>query len=61
MARFPEAEARIYKLVCMKCNSKNPIGAERCRNCGSKRLRKKNRFLGKAAGAGSGKSAKAGK
>ncbi len=44
MARFPEAEARLLdKLICMRCNARNPIGAEKCRRCGSKRLRPKNK------------------
>lgn len=54
MARFPEAEARIYKLVCMRCNAKNPLNAIICRRCRSKKLRKKNKFAGKAAGGGAG-------
>jgi len=43
MARFPEAEARLLrKLIWMNCNARNPIGAEKCRRCGSKRLRPKS-------------------
>ncbi|KAA0005922.1 MAG: 50S ribosomal protein L40e [Thermoplasmata archaeon] len=44
MARFPEAEARMLdKLICMRCNARNPIGAKKCRKCGSKRLRHKSK------------------
>jgi len=44
MARFPEAEARLLdKLICMRCNARNPIGATKCRRCGSKRLRPKTK------------------
>jgi large subunit ribosomal protein L40e len=34
MARFPEAEKRIFKGICMNCNAKNPITATKCRKCG---------------------------
>jgi large subunit ribosomal protein L40e len=34
MARFKEAEARIFKGVCMNCNAKNPVNATKCRKCG---------------------------
>jgi len=61
MARFPEAEARIYKSVCMRCNSKNPINATICRNCGSKKLRRKKKFAGKSARGGAGGAAAKGK
>jgi len=50
MARFPEAEARIFKMVCMRCNANNPNNATICRKCGSNRLRKKNKKIVKAAG-----------
>ncbi|WP_054839860.1 50S ribosomal protein L40e [Thermococcus sp. JCM 11816] len=45
MARFPEAEARIFrKLVCMRCGATNPWGgAKKCRKCGYKGLRPKAR------------------
>jgi large subunit ribosomal protein L40e len=44
MARFPEAELRtLHKLICMKCNARNPLKAEKCRKCGSKRLRQKSK------------------
>ena len=44
MARFPEAEARtLNKLICMNCNSRNPLKATKCRRCNSKRLRTKSK------------------
>lgn len=33
----------LYKKVCMKCYATNPMLAKKCRKCGSKRLRYKNR------------------
>ena len=34
MARFPEAEARMFnKKVCMQCNAINAWKAEKCRKC----------------------------
>ncbi|MDZ7729767.1 MAG: 50S ribosomal protein L40e [Natrialbaceae archaeon] len=42
MASFEEAEARtLNKLICMRCNARNPQRAERCRKCGYKNLRPK--------------------
>ncbi|MDK2893021.1 50S ribosomal protein L40e [Methanohalophilus sp.] len=44
MARFPEAEERILnKKICMKCNARNAVRATRCRKCGYKHLRVKNK------------------
>lgn len=44
MARFPEAERRLFHAkVCRKCSSKNPWGAEKCRKCGSRALRPKRK------------------
>ena len=44
MPRFEEAEARLFtKKVCMKCNARNPVRAKKCRKCGSKGLRLKNK------------------
>ena len=44
MARFPEAEARMLnKLICMNCNARIPLKADKCRRCGSKRLRPKSK------------------
>jgi len=42
MAQFPDAEARILdKQICMRCNVRNPMRADRCRKCGYKNLRRK--------------------
>jgi len=44
MAKFPEAEARLLNVkICMHCNARNAIRATRCRKCGSKQLRSKNK------------------
>lgn len=54
MARFPEAEDRLFKniWICMKCNAKNRTGTgkkpSKCRKCGSKRLRIKHKAKKKA-------------
>ncbi|MFH1722233.1 MAG: 50S ribosomal protein L40e [Candidatus Altiarchaeota archaeon] len=34
MARFKEAEARLFKGVCRYCNAKNSLGVTICRKCG---------------------------
>lgn len=42
MAQFDEASARILeKMICMRCNARNPQRAERCRKCGYNKLRPK--------------------
>ncbi len=44
MATFEEAEKRILnKMICMRCNARNPNRADSCRKCGYKNLRPKNR------------------
>lgn len=52
MAKFPEADARIFSsvFVCKTCKSKRkaPVlkvlaGRIKCRNCGAKKLRVKKR------------------
>ncbi len=44
MARFPEAEARIFNVkICMRCNARNPWKAKTCRKCGYKGLRPKSK------------------
>jgi len=49
MAKFPEAEARLFKnmYICMKCNARNRGSQgkkpDRCRKCGSIRLRLKHK------------------
>jgi large subunit ribosomal protein L40e len=46
MPRFEEAEARLFaKKICMKCNARNPRRATKCRKCGSKSLRSKNKDI----------------
>ncbi len=43
MARFPEAEARLFRMkICMDCNARNAKGAKRCRKCNSGNLRVKS-------------------
>lgn len=45
MARFTEAEKRLlHKKICMRCSASNPIKATKCRRCGYKGLRMKNRM-----------------
>lgn len=42
MARFREAEERtLNKLICMRCNARNPPRAEQCRKCEYGKLRPK--------------------
>jgi len=42
MAKFEAAEERtLEKMICMRCNARNPKGAERCRKCGYSKLRPK--------------------
>ena len=42
MAKFEEASERLLqKQICMRCNARNPKGAEKCRKCGYKKLRPK--------------------
>ena len=44
MARFPEAEARLFKGVCMKCGARNPLEATMCRKCGkTNKIRRKHK------------------
>ncbi|SEO37416.1 LSU ribosomal protein L40E [Halorientalis persicus] len=44
MATFEKAEDRILtKMICMRCNARNPNEADRCRKCGYGNLRPKNR------------------
>ncbi|MFB6295782.1 MAG: 50S ribosomal protein L40e [Halobacteriales archaeon] len=44
MPRFDAAEARILdKQICMRCNARNSMEADRCRKCGYGNLRQKNR------------------
>ena len=42
MASFDAAEKRtLQKMICMKCNARNPPRADQCRKCGYKKLRPK--------------------
>ncbi|WP_435195883.1 50S ribosomal protein L40e [Natronomonas sp. EA1] len=42
MASFEEAEARtLTKMICMRCNARNPKGANNCRKCGYAKMRPK--------------------
>ncbi len=37
---------RLFFKICLRCGSKNPISATRCRKCHAQALRLKNRALG---------------
>lgn len=42
MPSFEPAEKRILgKMICMRCNARNPPRADRCRKCGYGNLRPK--------------------
>ena len=42
MASFEPAEARtLDKMICMRCNARNPTRADQCRKCGYGHLRPK--------------------
>lgn len=44
MARFPEAENRLFTVkICKKCKARNPQKATMCRKCGYKSLRPKSK------------------
>lgn len=44
MARFKEADVRLFKGICMRCNATNPLGATICRRCGkANKIRRKNK------------------
>lgn len=44
MASFEKAEARtLDKMICMRCNARNPKGADNCRKCGYGNLRPKSK------------------
>ena len=46
MGKFPEADAEIAKVsICLRCKARNHKGAKKCRKCGSKYLRPKNREI----------------
>lgn len=39
-------QRRLFFKICLKCGGKNSVRAEKCRKCGSKDLRLKNRQVG---------------
>ncbi len=44
MAKFPEAERRLFRVkICRKCKTRNPWDALKCRKCGAKALRPKRK------------------
>lgn len=44
MASFEKAEARtLDKMICMRCNARNPKEADSCRKCGYSKLRPKSK------------------
>ncbi|MEM4295663.1 MAG: hypothetical protein QXI89_02535 [Candidatus Anstonellales archaeon] len=46
MAKFPEAEKLINDtLICLRCKTRNSKNAKRCRKCGSRYMRQKNKRL----------------
>ena len=46
MGKFPEADARIAAVwICSRCKSRNKRGAKKCRDCGSRYLRPKNKEI----------------
>jgi large subunit ribosomal protein L40e len=43
MASFDAAEERMLKkMICMRCNARNPQRADQCRKCGYGNLRPKS-------------------
>lgn len=46
MGKFTEADAEIAKTrVCRRCKSRNKMGVAKCRKCGSRYLRPKNKEI----------------
>ncbi|MFB9805701.1 50S ribosomal protein L40e [Haladaptatus pallidirubidus] len=44
MASFDAAEKRtLEKMICMRCNARNPQRAQQCRKCGYNKLRPKSK------------------
>lgn len=44
MASFEKAEARtLDKMICMRCNARNPKDTDTCRKCGYHNLRPKSK------------------
>ncbi|MFH0971734.1 MAG: 50S ribosomal protein L40e [Candidatus Micrarchaeota archaeon] len=51
MAKFPIAEKAIMGImICKKCKSRNPMGAEKCRKCDYPNLRPKRHKRKEAKG-----------
>jgi len=46
MGKFPEADARLANIaICKRCKTRNKKGVTKCRKCGSKYLRPKNKEI----------------
>ncbi|MEM4166507.1 MAG: hypothetical protein QW255_04090 [Candidatus Bilamarchaeaceae archaeon] len=46
MGKFPEGDAELSKIViCRRCKTRNKVGVEKCRKCGSAYLRPKRREI----------------
>jgi ribosomal protein L40E len=46
MGKFPLADEALTRVsICRKCKTRNKVGAERCRKCGSVYLRPKHKEL----------------
>jgi len=46
MGKFPEADAKIAAVaICKRCKTRNKRAAVKCRKCGSKYLRPKNKEI----------------
>jgi large subunit ribosomal protein L40e len=39
----PATERTLNKMICMRCNARNPPRASSCRKCGYKNLRRKSK------------------
>ncbi|MEK6953717.1 MAG: 50S ribosomal protein L40e [Candidatus Micrarchaeota archaeon] len=51
MGKFPIADKAIMAiLICRKCKSRNPLGAQRCRKCNYPNLRPKRQRKKEAKG-----------
>lgn len=46
MGKFTEADAKISSVaICRRCKARNKRNAEKCRKCGSRYLRPKNKEI----------------
>jgi len=41
MPEYSIEDRLLGKMICMRCNARNPAGAEHCRKCGYSKLRPK--------------------